>query len=65
MNITELLTNLQARHDAATTQAGELRDLLGTLTADPALNVTRSRLGRLTRQGFLTQPGRGRYQKRT
>lgn len=34
-------------------------------TDAPALNVTRSRLGRLTRQGFLTQPSRGRYQKRT
>ncbi|MFJ9130362.1 hypothetical protein ACIRJS_40425 [Streptomyces sp. NPDC102340] len=120
MNITELLTNLQARHDAATTRAGELRDQIERLTAtlaetearlanldttrkaiaelappenapdtpaanaayqailnafnqhpdqafrvrelhdlldlptgDPALNVTRSRLGRLTRQGFL------------
>ncbi|WP_245936514.1 hypothetical protein [Streptomyces cahuitamycinicus] len=27
------------------------------------VNITRSRLGRLTRQGFLTQPGRGRYQR--
>ncbi|MFJ8932095.1 hypothetical protein ACIRLA_36550 [Streptomyces sp. NPDC102364] len=132
MNITELLTSLQACYDAATTRAGELRDQIERLTAtlaetearlanldttrkviaelappenapdtpaanaayqailnafnqhpdqafrvrelhdlldmptdDPALNVTRSRLGRLTRQGFLTQPGRGRYQKRT
>ncbi|GAA1547223.1 hypothetical protein GCM10009730_65380 [Streptomyces albidochromogenes] len=132
MNITELLTNLQARHVAANTRTDELRDqiahltaalaeaetrlvdldttwkviaeltppenapappesttayqaivgafnqhpdqvfrvrelhdLLGMPTDDPALNVTRSRLGRLTRQGFLTQPGRGRYQKRT
>jgi hypothetical protein len=132
VNITELLHDLQARHEEATAQAGELRDqiehlttalaktearltaltttrkviaalapagaepdppeqattyqailnafnqhpdqvfrvrelheLLGMPTDDPALNVTRSRLGRLTRQGFLTQPGRGRYQKRT
>jgi hypothetical protein len=65
VNITELLTELQARHDAATTRAGELRDLLGMPTDDPALNVTRCRLGRLTRRGFLTQPGRGRYQRRT
>jgi hypothetical protein len=42
-----------------------LHELLGMPADDPALNVTRSRLGRLTRQGFLTQPGRGRYQKRT
>lgn len=132
MNITELLADLQTRHDEATARAGELRDqiehftaalteteacladlattrkvivelapagtepdppesnsayqaivnafnqhpdqvfrvrelheLLGMPTDDPAMNVTRSRLGRLTRQGFLTQPGRGRYQKRT
>ncbi|MFB8036559.1 hypothetical protein ACFC5Z_27190 [Streptomyces sp. NPDC056004] len=132
MNITELLADLQARHDEATARAGELpaqiehftaaltetearladlattrkvitelaptgdapdppgsttayqailsafnqhpdqafrvrelHELLGMPTDDPALNVTRSRLGRLTRQGFLTQPGRGIYQKRT
>ncbi|GAA2548091.1 hypothetical protein M2168_004884 [Streptomyces sp. CZ24] len=29
------------------------------------INGTRARLGRLTRQGFLAQPGRGRYKKRT
>src|SRR5262249_32417816 len=34
-------------------------------TDAPAINVPRSRLGRLVRQGFLEQPGRGRYQKRT
>jgi hypothetical protein len=33
VNITELLTNLQARHDAATTQAGELRGQIKHLTA--------------------------------
>ncbi|MFG2526243.1 hypothetical protein [Streptomyces sp. NPDC048527] len=132
MNITELLHDLQVRHDEATTKAGELRgqiedftaalteteahladlattrkviaelaptgtepdlpelstayqaivnafnqhpgqafrvrelhELLGMPADDPAMNVTRSRLGRLTRQGVLTQPGRGRYQKRT
>ncbi|MCX4537671.1 hypothetical protein [Streptomyces sp. NBC_01669] len=132
MNVVELLADLQARHDEATTRAGELRDqiehltaaltetearltdlattrkviaelvptggepeppesasayqailnafnkhpdqafrvrdlheLLGMPTDDPAMNVSRSRLGRLTRQGFLTQPGRGLYQKRT
>ncbi|MCX4862802.1 hypothetical protein OHU11_06810 [Streptomyces sp. NBC_00257] len=42
----------------------ELHELLSMPTDDPAMNVTRSRLGRLTRQGFLTQPGRGCYQKR-
>ncbi|MFF1842217.1 hypothetical protein ACFVW5_23310 [Streptomyces sp. NPDC058232] len=42
-----------------------LHELLGMPTDDPAMNVTRSRLGRLTHQGFVTQPGRGLYQKRT
>jgi len=132
VNITDLLANLQAQHDATTARAGELRDQISHLTAalaetearlvdlattakviaelapargepeppeagtayqaivnafnqhpdqefrarelhellgmpidEASVNITRSRLGRLTRQGFLTQPGRGRYQKRT
>lgn len=40
-------------------------ELHGMPTDDPAMNVTHSRLGRLTRQGIRTQPGRGLYQKRT
>ncbi|MFD3480577.1 hypothetical protein [Streptomyces sp. NPDC058695] len=43
----------------------ELHELLGVPTDDPCMTVTRSRLGHLTRLGFLIQPGRGRYQKRT
>lgn len=43
----------------------DLHKQLGLPTDEPSINVTRSRLGRLARQGFLTQPGRGRYQKRT
>ncbi|WP_254390540.1 hypothetical protein [Streptomyces sp. AC550_RSS872] len=35
----------------------ELHELLGMPTDAPAMNVTRSRLRRLTRQGFLAQPG--------
>ncbi|MET9915225.1 hypothetical protein ABZZ74_52905 [Streptomyces sp. NPDC006476] len=46
-------------------RARELHGLLGMPTDEASVNITRSRLGRLTRQGFLTQPGRGRYQKRT
>ena len=42
----------------------DLHEHLGLPTDEPSINVTRSRLGRLARQGFLT-PGRGRYQKRT
>ncbi|MEW1914929.1 hypothetical protein AB0442_42370, partial [Kitasatospora sp. NPDC085895] len=43
----------------------ELHELLGLPTDEPSINVTRSRLGRLVRQGVLEQPERGRYQKRT
>ncbi|WP_340373755.1 hypothetical protein U5640_43970 [Streptomyces sp. SS7] len=46
-------------------RARELHELLGMPTDEASVNITRSRLGRLTRQGFLTQPGRGRYQKGT
>ncbi|MEU6371651.1 hypothetical protein [Streptomyces sp. NPDC046909] len=46
-------------------RARELHERLGMPTDEASVNITRSRLGRLTRQGFLTQPGRGRYQKRT
>ncbi|MFB0631646.1 hypothetical protein [Streptomyces sp. AB3(2024)] len=46
-------------------RARELHELLDMPTDEASVNITRSRLGRLTRQGFLTQPGRGRYQKRT
>ncbi|CAM5449678.1 hypothetical protein ACFYZI_18560 [Streptomyces griseorubiginosus] len=46
-------------------RARELHELLGMPTDEASVNVTRARLGRLLRQGFLTQPGRGRYQKRT
>ncbi|MET7841093.1 hypothetical protein ABZT45_21160 [Streptomyces sp. NPDC005356] len=46
-------------------RARELHELLGMPIDEASVNVTRARLGRLLRQGFLTQPGRGRYQKRT
>ncbi|MFG3371346.1 hypothetical protein ACGF0K_41415 [Streptomyces sp. NPDC048156] len=46
-------------------RARELHELLGMPTDEASVNVTRARLGRLLRQGFLTQPGRGHYQKRT
>lgn len=52
-------------HPGRAFRARELHELLGTPTDEASVNVTRARLGRLTRQGFLTQPGRGRYQKRT
>ncbi|MFJ5156915.1 hypothetical protein ACIQCF_36320 [Streptomyces sp. NPDC088353] len=43
----------------------DLHEHLDLPTDEPSINVTRSRLGRLVRQGLLTQLGRGRYQKRT
>ncbi|MER6151332.1 hypothetical protein [Streptomyces hirsutus] len=42
MNVVELLADLQARHDEATTRAGELRDRIEYLTA--ALAETEARL---------------------
>jgi hypothetical protein len=35
----------------------ELHELLSMPTDEASVNITRSRLGRLTRQGSLTQPG--------
>ncbi|MCX4966686.1 hypothetical protein OHA98_17925 [Streptomyces sp. NBC_00654] len=46
-------------------RARELNGLPSMPTDEATVNITRSRLGRLIRQGFLTQPGRGRYRKRT
>ncbi|MER0429816.1 hypothetical protein [Streptomyces microflavus] len=53
------------QHPDQAFRARELHELLDMPTDEASVNITRSRLGRLTRQGFLTQPGRGRYQKRT
>ena len=61
----QTIVNAFNQHPDQTFRVRELHELLGMPTDDPAVNVTRSRLGRLTRQGFLTQPGRGRYKKRT
>ncbi|MFE1391112.1 hypothetical protein ACFW5M_33870 [Streptomyces albogriseolus] len=52
-------------HPGKVFRVRDLHEHLGLTTDEPSINVTRSRLGRLVRQGFLTQPGRGRYQKRT
>ncbi|MFF2148646.1 hypothetical protein [Kitasatospora sp. NPDC058190] len=52
-------------HPGRVFQVRDLHELLGLPTDEPSINVTRSRLGRLVRQGLLDQPGRGRYQKRT
>lgn len=56
------------QHPGRAFRARELHELLGMPTGEASVNITRSRLGRLgrlTRQGFLTQPKRGCYQKRT
>ncbi|GAA2611676.1 MULTISPECIES: hypothetical protein [Streptomyces] len=52
-------------HPGEVFRVRDLHEHLGLPTDEPSINVTRSRLGRLVRQGFLEQPGRGRYQKRT
>lgn len=52
-------------HPGKVFRVHDLHEHLGLPTDEPSVNVTRSRLGRLVRQGLLEQPGRGRYQKRT
>ncbi|WP_432033195.1 hypothetical protein [Streptomyces antibioticus] len=61
----QAIVNAFNQHPGQVFRARELHELLGMPTDEASVNITRSRLGRLTRQGFLTQPGRGRYQKRT
>lgn len=60
----QVILNAFNTHPDQAFRVRDLHELLGMPTDDPAMNVTRSRLGRLTRQGFLTQPGRGLYQRR-
>ncbi|WP_327433107.1 hypothetical protein [Streptomyces sp. NBC_01236] len=60
----QVIVNAFNTHPDQAFRVRERHELLGMPTDDPAMNVTRSRLGRLTRQGFLTQPGRGLYQIR-
>ena len=52
-------------HPSQPFRALELHELLALPTHEASVNTTRSRLGRLVRQGVLTQPARGLYQKRT
>ncbi|WP_419995078.1 hypothetical protein [Streptomyces boninensis] len=52
-------------HPGQPFRARELHELLGLPTDEATVNVTRSRLGQLARQGILTQPRRGQYEKRT
>jgi hypothetical protein len=59
------IVNAFNEHPGRVFRVRELHELLGLPTDEPSINVTRSRLGRLVRQGVLDQPGRGRYQKRT
>lgn len=61
----QAIVNVFNQHPDQVFRARELHELLDMPTDEASVNITRSRLGRLTRQGFLTQPGRGRYQKRT
>ncbi|WP_406102841.1 hypothetical protein OG698_10615 [Streptomyces sp. NBC_01003] len=59
------LATIESQHPNQAFRVRDLHELLGMPTDEPCMNVTRSRFGRLTRQGFLNQPGRARYQKRT
>ncbi|WP_306339243.1 hypothetical protein [Streptomyces sp. AS13] len=61
----QAIVNAFNQHPDQVFRARELHELLDMPTDEASVSITRSRLGRLTRQGFLTQPGRGRYQKRT
>ncbi|MER7671326.1 hypothetical protein ABTY61_23065 [Kitasatospora sp. NPDC096128] len=61
----QAIVNAFNQHPNQVFRARELHEFLGMPTDEASVNITRSRLGRLTRQGFLTQPERGRYQKRT
>ncbi|MFE9927364.1 hypothetical protein ACFYQA_39480 [Streptomyces sp. NPDC005774] len=61
----QAIVNAFNQHPDQEFRVRDLHELLGMPIDDPSLNVTRSRLGRLTRQGFLTQPGRGLYRKGT
>ncbi|MCH0566885.1 hypothetical protein [Streptomyces sp. MUM 2J] len=64
-SVYQAIVNAFNQHPDQEFRARELHALLGMPTDEASVNITRSRLGRLLRQGFLTQPGRGRYQKRT
>ncbi|MGW5247624.1 hypothetical protein ACWEQN_27945 [Streptomyces sp. NPDC004129] len=57
----QAIVNAFNQHPDQAFRARELHELLGMPPDEASVNITRSRLGRLTRQGFLTQPGRGRY----
>ncbi|MET9933279.1 MULTISPECIES: hypothetical protein [unclassified Streptomyces] len=61
----QTIVNAFNQHPDQEFRARDLHELLGMPTDEASVNITRSRLGRLTRQGFLIQPGRGRYRKRT
>ncbi|CAL9377283.1 hypothetical protein SUDANB176_00990 [Streptomyces sp. enrichment culture] len=61
----QAIVNTFKQHPVHEFRARGLHERLGMPTDEASVSITRSRLGRLTRRGFLTQPGRGRYQKRT
>ncbi|MEK8146023.1 hypothetical protein NKH18_47085 [Streptomyces sp. M10(2022)] len=61
----QAIVNAFNQHPDRAFRARELHELLNMPTDEAAVNITRNRLARLLRQSFLTQPGRGQYQKRT
>ncbi|MFF3460718.1 hypothetical protein ACFYXH_41945 [Streptomyces sp. NPDC002730] len=54
----QAIVNTFTQHPDQEFRARELHELLGMPTDEASVNITRSRLGRLTRQGFLTGSGR-------
>ncbi|WP_406447071.1 hypothetical protein OG782_00010 [Streptomyces sp. NBC_00876] len=60
----QAIVNTFSQHPDQEFRARELHELLGMPTDEASVNITRSRLGRLTRQGFLTQPGQSRNRNR-
>ncbi|WP_424871065.1 hypothetical protein [Streptomyces sp. SAI-229] len=57
----QTIVNTFNQHPVQEFRARELHERLGMPTDEASVDITRSRLGRLTRQGFLTAvlPGRG------
>ncbi|MFF3137642.1 hypothetical protein [Streptomyces mirabilis] len=59
------IMNAFSKHPEKVFRTRELHELIAMPTDGAFVNLTRIHLGRLTLQGFLTQPGRGGHQKRT
>ncbi|CAM5577991.1 putative protein OS=Streptomyces griseomycini OX=66895 GN=FHS37_003337 PE=4 SV=1 [Streptomyces griseomycini] len=64
----QAVVNASDQHPGRASKTRALHELLGMPTDEATVSITRGRLGRLSRlsrQGFLTRPGRDRYRKRS